>query len=116
VGADASVAAVIDCVVEVEAVTVVVGLPLSLSGQIGPAAQGVLDEVDKLKLAMAAAGLDVAVETYDERFTTVTAAAALRAGGRKSGSRRARADRQVVDQVAAAVMLQSWLDRQRSNG
>jgi putative transcription antitermination factor YqgF len=108
-------AAVIDCLIEVQAVTVVVGLPLSLSGQIGPAAQGVLDEVERLRLAVAAAGLDVAVETHDERFTTVTAAAALRAGGRKSGSRRARADRRVVDQVAAAVMLQSWLDRQRSD-
>jgi putative transcription antitermination factor YqgF len=116
-GVDAGVhAAVIDCVAEIQAVTVVVGLPLSLSGQIGPAAQSVLEEVDRLRQALAEAGLDVAVETHDERFTTVTAAAALRAGGRKSGSRRARADRQVVDQVAAAVMLQSWLDRQRSHG
>jgi putative Holliday junction resolvase len=47
----------------------------------------------------------VPVETSDERFTTVSAHRALRAGGTRGRDRR-----KVVDQVAAAVMLQSWLD------
>jgi putative Holliday junction resolvase len=86
---------------EEEAVAIVVGLPLSLDGSVGPAARGVLDEVSKLQERVV-----VPVETYDERFTTVTATHALRATGR-----RGRKGRQVVDQVAAAVMLQAWLDR-----
>jgi putative Holliday junction resolvase len=86
---------------EEEAVAVVFGLPLSLDGSVGPAARGVLDEIAALE-----GTIGVPVETYDERFTTVTATRALQATGR-----RGRRSRQVVDQVAAAVMLQAWLDR-----
>ena len=49
--------------------------------------------------------LSVPVETYDERFTTVTAEQVLREQG-VTGRRR----REVVDQVAASVLLQAWLD------
>ena len=86
---------------EYGAVGVVVGLPRSLSGAIGPAAQGVLDEVGQLRAALA-----VPIETVDERLTTVAATSALRAG-----VQRGRRHRFVVDQVAAAVLLQGWLDR-----
>jgi putative holliday junction resolvase len=88
---------------EEEAVGIVIGLPLSLDGSIGPAARAVLDEVGALGTAA-----KVPVELHDERFTTVTAARSLQGGGR--GGRRTRQARQLVDQVAAAVMLQSWLD------
>jgi putative holliday junction resolvase len=87
-------------VAETEAERVVVGLPLSLSGDVGPAAQAALAEVDEL-----AAALPVPVETYDERLTTVTADRALSAAGTKGRDRR-----KVVDSAAAAVMLQAWLD------
>lgn len=87
-------------VVETEAVLVVVGLPLSLSGRVGPAAAAALAEVDELRAA-----LPVPVETYDERLTTVTADRSLQALRMKGHARR-----RVVDKVAAAVMLQSWLD------
>ena len=90
-------------VAEEEATTVVVGLPLSLDGSIGPAARAVLDEVVDL-----AAVLRVPVVTHDERFTTVTAHEQLRAAG--MGGRRRRS---VVDQQAATVLLQDWLDAQR---
>ena len=54
----------------------------------------------------------IAVETFDERLTTVSAARALRAAGRD-----ARAQRSRIDQSAAAVLLQAWLDgRVRSGG
>jgi putative Holliday junction resolvase len=48
------------------------------------------------------------VETYDERLTTVTADRSLMQMNLNAGARR-----RMVDQVAAAVMLQAWLDRRR---
>jgi putative Holliday junction resolvase len=53
----------------------------------------------------------VAVETFDERLTTVSAERSLAAGGRSGRQRR-----QVVDQAAAAVLLQAWLDARRWPG
>jgi putative Holliday junction resolvase len=82
---------------------IVVGLPLSLDGSVGPAAQGVLDEVDDL-----AATTQLPIETYDERLTTVTAERSLREQGMKGRDRR-----KVVDKAAAAVLLQAWLDGRR---
>jgi putative Holliday junction resolvase len=79
---------------------VVVGLPLSMDGSVGPAAEAALDEVGALRQA-----LPVPVETWDERLTTVSAERSLRERGV-----RARDQRRTVDQVAAAVLLQSWLD------
>jgi putative Holliday junction resolvase len=86
---------------EAEAGLVVVGLPLSLDGSIGPAAAAAQDEA-----AEHAAALTVPVELFDERLTTVTAERALRSQGVKGPARR-----KVVDKVAAAVMLQAFLDR-----
>ncbi|MFP5577838.1 MAG: Holliday junction resolvase RuvX [Acidimicrobiia bacterium] len=87
-------------VVEVEAEVVVVGLPLSLDGSVGPAAERVIAECEEL-----AEVLDVPVETWDERLSTVTAERSL-----MEQQMRAQARRRVVDKVAAAVILQSWLD------
>lgn len=83
---------------EEQVVGAVVGLPVSLDGTWGPAAREVAAEVDELR-----ACLPVPVETWDERLTTVRAHQILR-------TTRAGRRRQVVDQVAAAVILQSWLD------
>lgn len=83
---------------------VVVGLPRSLSGADGPAARGARDEAEALASVCA-----VPVECWDERFSTVTAERALRSGGV-----RGRARREVIDKVAAAVILQSWLDARAS--
>jgi putative Holliday junction resolvase len=85
---------------EIGAVLVVVGLPLSLDGSRGPAAKTVLSEVKALRRV-----LGVPVETHDERLSTVAAEASLDRGGVR-GARR----RDVVDQLAAQVILQSWLD------
>jgi putative Holliday junction resolvase len=97
----AAIGALVD---EWEATVVVVGLPLLLSGSEGPAASAVREEVAQLR-----ATLPVPVETYDERLTTVSARRSLRESG-VEGRRR----RKMVDQVAAAVMLQAWLDRASS--
>ena len=85
---------------------IVVGLPLSLSGEAGPAARAVLEEVEAIR---AEAGEGMRVETHDERLTTVTAEQQLREAGVRPRRRRA-----VVDEVAAAVMLQAYLDGQAS--
>lgn len=85
---------------EVEAGVVVVGMPLSLDGTIGPAAQAALDEVLALQST-----LDVPVTTHDERLTTVSAHRQLQALGLNAARRR-----KMIDQVAASVMLQAWLD------
>jgi putative holliday junction resolvase len=85
---------------EVGASIVVVGMPLSLDGRAGPAARRVEEEVEELREV-----LDVPIEVYDERFTTVTAERSLGERGVKGQARR-----KVVDQAAAAVLLQSWLE------
>jgi putative Holliday junction resolvase len=87
-----------------EAEVVVVGLPLSLDGSHGRAARTATTEAQQL-----ATVVGVPVEMYDERFTTVVAEAPMRAAGLDAAARR-----KVVDKVAAAVMLQGWLDRRRN--
>ncbi len=82
---------------------VVVGLPLSLDGSRGRAARGAEEEAAALAALLGARG--VRVETFDERFTTVTAHSALASAGVASRERRGR-----VDSAAATVLLQSWLD------
>ena len=84
----------------------VVGLPLSLDGTDGPAATAARAEARELE---ASTGLPV--ELWDERLTTVTADRDLQALDLD-----AKARRRVVDQVAAAVMLQAWLDHRRLAG
>ena len=91
------IAAVVE---EYEATVVVVGHPLSLDGGKGPAARLVEAEVEELRTRV-----DVPVELYDERFTTVTADRSMLERNMKADARR-----KVVDQVAAAVLLQSWLE------
>ena len=95
--------AIAAAVADVEASLVVVGLPRSMSGRDGPAAKTVRAEVTEL-----AARLGVDVELWDERLSTVTANRAL-----IEGRVRRRARRDSVDKVAAAVILQSWLDAHR---
>jgi putative Holliday junction resolvase len=85
---------------EYDASVVVVGHPLSLDGRSGPAARLVEAEVDELRTS-----LEVPVELHDERFTTVTADRSMLERNMKADARR-----KVVDKVAAAVLLQSWLD------
>jgi putative Holliday junction resolvase len=84
-----------------EAEMVVVGLPIHLSGAEGPAARAARTEAEALGTMIA-----VPIETFDERLTTVTAERALAEAGVRGPARR-----QLVDKVAAAVILQSFLDR-----
>ena len=99
-----SVLRVVRAKAEWQATRIVVGLPTSLSGRDGPAAKAAREEAAELA---AVAGPDLPVELYDERLTTVIAERAL-----VEAKMRRDARKRVVDKVAAAVMLQSWLERQ----
>jgi putative holliday junction resolvase len=79
---------------------VVCGFPRSMDGSVGPQARKVQELADKLTQA----GLNVVFE--DERLSTVSAEQALIAGGMRRENRR-----QTVDKVAAAIILQQYLDR-----
>ncbi|MED5172546.1 MAG: Holliday junction resolvase RuvX [Actinomycetota bacterium] len=89
-------------VADVEAEVLIVGLPLSLDGTEGNAAQAARDEADQIQ-----ALFPIPVEMHDERFTTVEAEHRL-----KEQNLDGRAQRKVVDKVAAAILLQAWLDSQ----
>lgn len=92
--------AIAKLVLDEEADIVVVGLPLNMNGSSGPAARAAIDEAAALATVVA-----VPVVTFDERRTTVTADQAM-----MEANMRAQARRRIVDKIAAAVMLQNWLD------
>ncbi len=92
---------------EHEAVEVVVGLPLTMAGKMGPAATAVRDFARTLADRVA----PVPVRMVDERLTTAQATRGLRAAGRS-----ARNSRSVVDQEAAVQILQYCVDAERATG
>ena len=83
-----------------EAEVIVVGLPLNMDGSTGSSARAATGLARRL-----ATVVDVPVEMHDERLTTVTADRSMLDAGLDAVERRQR-----VDKVAAAIMLQSWLD------
>jgi putative Holliday junction resolvase len=95
--------AILELVRAEEVTAIVVGLPLSLSGATGPAARAAEAEMVVLRTVV---GPGIEVLAHDERLTTITAERSLGNARMTRLQRRA-----VVDKVAAAVMLQSWLDR-----
>lgn len=96
-----------EIVAERDAIEVVVGLPRSLSGTEGPAA----DAARAFACALASTVVPVPVRLVDERLSTVSATRAMRARGVSERSGRA-----TVDQAAAMVILQAALDQERSSG
>jgi len=99
----ADIAAITRLVDEHEAVEVVIGLPVRLTGQEGPAAIDV-----RAWAARLARVVPVPVAFSDERMSTVVATRRLTERGV-----RGRRQRAVVDQAAAVEILQSWLNAQR---
>lgn len=92
--------AILKIVDEWEIERIIVGLPLSLDGTLGPSAKLINDEIEALK------GMtDVCIETFDERFTTVTAEQIL-----VEQSIRREKRKSLVDMVAASIILQGWID------
>lgn len=80
--------------------TVVIGLPLTMRGERGPQAQKVAAFSEALRRRLA-----VPIELVDERLTTVQGERALRETGTRRRKRKA-----VIDQVAAQLILQQYLD------
>jgi len=103
VGLRGDVTAVADWVEREGAERVVVGLPLTLEGEIGPRAKRVLVSVEALRARLA-----VPVETWDERFSTVAVERTLIEADLSRKKRK-----EVIDRGAAAFILQGWLDAQR---
>jgi putative holliday junction resolvase len=90
---------------EVDAIELVVGLPLAMSG--GDTAS----TADARAVAARLAEGPLPVRMVDERLTTVSAQSALHASGRST-----RGSRAVIDQVAAVILLQHALDAERARG
>ena len=84
----------------------VVGWPLNLDGRPAEAAADVERFLERLRKAFPG----VAVELEDERFTSVLAHRAMIDGGMKKSARR---DKASVDRISAAIILQSYLDKQK---
>lgn len=94
---------VADLAKDYQAELIVVGLPLNLKGESSVAAENMLREIEQLRQL---AG--VPVETYDERLTSAAASKVLIGGGMRREQRKDN-----IDKVAAALLLQSYLDRLR---
>ncbi|MEY4039174.1 MAG: hypothetical protein RLZZ52_42 [Actinomycetota bacterium] len=103
---DNPIAELVALLVELDAVEVIVGLPLSLSGAHTASTEDAL--VVARELALQA---NIPCRVVDERLTTVSAHSALRAAGKKQ-----KQTRSVIDQVAAVMILQHALDSERSSG
>ncbi|MBJ95174.1 MAG: Holliday junction resolvase RuvX [Rickettsiales bacterium] len=102
-GRKADVAEIVSLVREREVGTVVIGLPLRTDASEGESAK----EARRMAAALAAALPDIPMVLQDERFSTAEAERTLIEGGVRRKKRK-----QVVDQVAAVLILQSWLDIQ----
>ncbi|GAA2024477.1 Holliday junction resolvase RuvX [Agromyces tropicus] len=104
-GEDADVRRVLELAEEHEAVELVVGNPLSLSG--GSTAS----TADAVGFAERLAATGAAVRLVDERMSTVSAQQALRSAGKSS-----RKQRPIIDQAAAVIILQHAIDAERASG
>ncbi len=85
---------------------IVLGLPRNMNGTYGPASEKVRAFADRLR-----ARVECEVKLWDERLTSVAAQRALHESGRN-----VKDSRNVIDQVAARLILQGWLDGQAMLG
>ncbi|SLJ98255.1 Holliday junction resolvase RuvX [Arthrobacter sp. P2b] len=96
---------------ELEAVQVIVGLPRTMKGEEHSSARMATEYALLVATELAARGLTVPVNLVDERLSSVTAHRSLHEAGMSS-----RNHRKVVDQVAAAGILQHAIDMQKARG
>ncbi len=97
----------VELVAEYEPGIVYVGLPLTLQGERGLAAQQVLERVAELQVRIA----PTRIRLVDERMSTVHASRSLGTAGRNT-----RSQRSVIDQAAAVEILQRAIDRELADG
>jgi len=103
-GNQAAIEAILDLVRQHGVERIIAGLPYSLDGDLGPQAQRVENFLRKLS-----EHLDIPVETWDERYTTVAAEGKMIEAGVRRDKRKKR-----IDAVAAALILQEYLDTVRT--
>jgi len=108
VGNFGDAAAIVGLVREHGVTDLVVGMPFELSGKLGHRARRVQSFITALRPVLPETGQ---VHEQDERFTTAEAERVLLAGDVSRARRRS-----VIDQQAAALILQGWLDAQRLRG
>ena len=85
---------------------IVLGLPRNMNGTYGPASEKVKEFAEKLR-----AKVPCEIKLWDERLTSVAAQRSLHEAGRNVKN-----SREVIDQVAAQLILQGWLDSQAMMG
>ena len=105
-GSENPIGQLVSVIAELEAIEVIVGLPLSLNGSHTASTEDALVMARELS-----ENASVPIRLIDERLTTVSANSALRAAGKKQ-----KQTRSVIDQVAAVMILQHALDSERSSG
>ncbi|MEG2490064.1 MAG: Holliday junction resolvase RuvX [Aurantimicrobium sp.] len=105
-GSENPIGQLVSLIDELEAIEVIVGMPLSLNGSHTASTEDALVMAREL-----GQNASVPVRLVDERLTTVSAHSALRAAGKKQ-----KQTRSVIDQVAAVMILQHALDSERSSG
>ena len=106
-GASNDVSAILTLVAKLDITDIVIGMPFELSGRVGHRARRVQEFAKALRSKLPAA---VKLHEQDERFTTAEAQRVL-IDADLSRARR----REVIDQQAAALILQGWLDARRSS-
>ena len=99
--------ALADLAAEHEVIEVVVGLPRTLAGREGPAAEAAVAYAEQLSARLPR----IPVRLVDERLSTVGAQRELHASGVDT-----RRGRKVIDQAAAVIILQGALDSERATG
>jgi putative holliday junction resolvase len=99
-----ALARIAELIRENQVTELVVGLPLTLSGEVGPQAKSVLMFVEELRGV-----LELPIHTFDERLTSVEAERIMVELGLKPEQRKAR-----IDEVAASLILQDFLDHHRN--
>jgi len=105
-GVARDVSAIQTLVTDLDIGTIVIGMPYELSGKLGHRGKRVQQFANALRAALPAA---VELHEQDERFSTAEAARVLLDADLSRSRRKA-----VIDQQAAALILQAWLDRKRS--
>jgi putative Holliday junction resolvase len=105
-GSESPLVTLVALIDEFDAIEIIVGLPLSLSGSYTASTEDALMMARELSKQT-----HVSIRLIDERLTTVSAHSAMRAVGKKQ-----KQTRSVIDQVAAVMILQHALDSERSTG
>ena len=91
---------------ERDAEVIVVGMPLSMNGRVGPQAEVTLAFIEAL-----AGRTQLTIDTVDERLTSVEAERRIRQSAAPGRGKRGRPAKRSIDAGAAVLILQAWLDR-----